>query len=240
MRFQVFATDFDGTLAHDGRVDPEVIDGLQRLRASGRTLVLVTGRELPDLLKIFPAMDLFQKVVAENGALLYTPTTRQEKVIGEKPADLFLQTLIQRGVEPLSQGRVIIATRQPHEKTVLELIKQLGLELTISFNKGAVMILPSGVNKAVGLAAALNELGLSADTVVGIGDGENDHAFLKTCGCAVAVSNAIPMLKQDAHIVLDRPDGIGIVKLINDLITHDLQTYKLPEIASRTSQAHFS
>ena len=47
------------------------------------------------------------------------------------------------------------------------------------FNKGAVMILPSGVNKATGLAAALEELGLSPHNVVGVGDAENDHAFLE-------------------------------------------------------------
>ena len=40
------------------------------------------------------------------------------------------------------------------------------------------MILPSGVNKASGLQAALQALGLSAETVIGVGDAENDHAFL--------------------------------------------------------------
>jgi hydroxymethylpyrimidine pyrophosphatase-like HAD family hydrolase len=49
--------------------------------------------------------------------------------------------------------------------------------MQVIFNKGAVMILPTGINKATGLAAALSDLKLSPHNVVGIGDAENDHAF---------------------------------------------------------------
>ena len=62
---------------------------------------------------------------------------------------------------------------------MLEAIRDLGLELQIIFNKGAVMVLPAGVNKASGLAVALARLGLSPHNVVGVGDAENDHAFLR-------------------------------------------------------------
>jgi hypothetical protein len=39
---------------------------------------------------------------------------------------------------------VIIATWRPYETTAVELIRDFGLELQVVFNKGAVMILPSG------------------------------------------------------------------------------------------------
>ena len=48
-------------------------------------------------------------------------------------------------------GRCIVATWEPHERHVLETIRDLGLELQVIFNKGAVMVLPSGINKATGL-----------------------------------------------------------------------------------------
>jgi HAD superfamily hydrolase (TIGR01484 family) len=73
---------------------------------------------------------------------------------------------------------------------VIEAIRDLGLEHQIIFNKGAVMVLPPGVNKAAGLEAALKDLGLSRHNVVGVGDAENDQAFLQYCGCAAAVANA--------------------------------------------------
>ena len=84
-----------------------------------------------------------------------------------------------------------------------------GLELQIIFNKGAVMVLPPGVNKATGLAAALERMKLSPLNVVGIGDAENDHAFLRACGCAVAVANALPMVKEDATIVTEDRGAMG-------------------------------
>jgi len=81
MRYLVLATDYDGTLAEDGRVAEATLEALGRWRQSGRRLILVTGRELDDLLAIFPRVDLFERVVVENGALLYRPATREEKVL---------------------------------------------------------------------------------------------------------------------------------------------------------------
>ncbi len=77
MRYLVLACDFDGTLASDGKVRVETLAALQRLRDSGRKLILATGRELKDLLDIFPAIDLFDRVVAENGGVLYRPASRE-------------------------------------------------------------------------------------------------------------------------------------------------------------------
>lgn len=71
MFFIALATDYDGTIAHDGKVEDKTIAALRRVKDSGRKLILVTGRELPDLKQVFPQVELFDKVVAENGALLW-------------------------------------------------------------------------------------------------------------------------------------------------------------------------
>jgi HAD superfamily hydrolase (TIGR01484 family) len=223
MRYLALATDYDGTLAHHGRVDEETLAALERFLASGRKLILVTGRELDDLQSVFPNLHLFERVVAENGALLYRPGSREEKVLGERPPDKFVETLKQRGVGPISVGRVIVATWEPHETTVLEGIHHLGLELQVIFNKGAVMVLPAGINKASGLSVALHELGLSPHNVVGIGDAENDHAFLALCECGVAVANALPMVKEKADIVTGADHGAGVRELIDEMVTRDLE-----------------
>ena len=44
MRYLALATDYDGTLAEQGRVRPQAVEALVRLRESGRRAVLVTGR----------------------------------------------------------------------------------------------------------------------------------------------------------------------------------------------------
>ncbi|HEX9508624.1 MAG TPA: HAD-IIB family hydrolase, partial [Myxococcales bacterium] len=161
MRFIAFACDYDETLARLGRVSPEGVLALKRLAASGRKLLLVTGRELDDLLSVFPAADLFDRIVAENGAVLYRPATRERKRLAERPPEQFVDLLGRRGVSPLSVGEIIVATIEPNQEAVLEAIRELGLELQVIFNKGAVMVLPSGVNKGTGLRHALRELGIS-------------------------------------------------------------------------------
>ncbi|MBZ9995208.1 HAD family hydrolase [Mesorhizobium sp. BH1-1-4] len=221
MYFIALATDYDGTLAHDGTVSGKTLAALERFKKSGRKLLLVTGRELPDLKRVFPEIGLFDKVVAENGALIYTPASEEERVISPSPEPKFVAGLKKQGVKPLSVGRSIVATWEPHQATVLDVIKKMGLELEIIFNKGAVMILPSGVNKATGLAAALEELRLSPHNVVGVGDAENDHAFLQACGCSVAVDNAIPAVKSTANLVTRGARGKGVEELIDKLIKRD-------------------
>jgi HAD superfamily hydrolase (TIGR01484 family) len=222
MRYLALACDYDGTLATDGRVGAETVAALEDLLASGRKLILVTGRELPDLLANFPRADLFEWVVAENGALLYRPSSREEKALGEPPPERFVRALAQRGVRPVAVGKVIVATWQPHEATVLQVIADLGLELQVVFNKGAVMVLPAGVNKATGLTAALKEMGLSPHDVVGVGDAENDHALLNLCECSAAVANALPALKERADVVTKADHGAGVEELIRELIKNDL------------------
>ena len=130
---------------------------------------------------------------------------------------------------------MIVATSHPHENTVLETIRDLGLELQVIFNKGAVMVLPSGVNKATGLSAALDELGLSPHNVVGIGDAENDHAFLSLCECAVAVANALPILQERADWVTQREHGGGVIECINQLLASDLRELE-PQLARHASR----
>ena len=152
----------------------------ERCEKSGRKLVLVTGRELPDLLtRLSQHRPVRPGGGGERRDRLRPGDARKRACSAEPPPKKFVgRTEGAAGVGPISVGHVIVATWEPHQETVLEVIHELGLELQVIFNKGAVMILPSGVNKATGLAAALAELGLSPHNAVGVGDAENDHAFL--------------------------------------------------------------
>ncbi len=222
MRYHALASDFDGTLAEDGKVDERTLTALQRARDAGRKLVLVTGREWPDLRATFPEYKVFHQIVAENGALLVDCETGEETVLAAPPPEPFIERLRECGVQPLSVGHVIVATWQPHETVVLEAIRDLGLELQVIFNKGAVMVLPSGVNKASGLRHALERLHISRHDCVAVGDAENDHALLEQSELGVAVSNSVPMLKQRADWVTGGERGEGVVELIEEWLASDL------------------
>src|SRR5262249_27971034 len=161
---------------------------------------------------------LFTRLVVENGAISYDPSTRTSKRFGERPAPEFVTLLQSRGVAPLYVGEVIVATREPHEATVLSAIRELGLGHQVIFNKGSVIVLRCGVDKGTGLCSALDELELSPHNVVGIGDAENDHAFLRRCEVAAAVKNALPLVRQRADIVMRGEASDGVVELIDELI----------------------
>jgi len=228
MQYQALATDYDGTLAHDSHVDEETLAALGRLKRSGRKIILVTGRELPELESVFPQFRLCDAIVAENGGLLWWPGESEggpcgEEVLGEPVPPTFLKEVATRGVQPYSVGKVIFATWRPHETAVLEIIQSLGIEYHIIFNKRAVMVLPSGVNKATGLKRVLKRLNISPHHVVGVGDAENDHAFLESCAVAAAVANALPALQERCDLVMQRDHGGGVVELIDRMLADDLQ-----------------
>lgn len=223
MRFLALVTDYDGTVASHDRVSEKTARALERLRVSGRRAILVTGRRLDDLLAVCTCADVFDRIVAENGGLIYDPATRKETLLANPPSKLLLRALKARGVAPLEVGQIVIGTHASQRLAVQDALWDLGLEAQVIANRGAVMVLPAGVNKATGLQQALRDLGLSRHEAVGIGDAENDHSFLEFCDCAVAVADAVPSLKATATHVTTAGNGDGVVELIDALIADDLR-----------------
>jgi HAD superfamily hydrolase (TIGR01484 family) len=224
MRFVALATDYDNTIATDGSVADRTWDALERLRESGRHLLLVSGRELDDLRAVCPRLDLFSRVVAENGGVLYRPDRGEKRLLAPAPPKAFVDALRKRGMQHFSVSETLVATMKPNEQIALEAIRDLGLDLHVVFNGDAVMILAPGVTKATGLRAALDELGLSPLNVVGVGDAENDHPLLEACGFSVAVDNALPALKAHADWVTPSANGRGVGELAHALVDDDLRS----------------
>ncbi len=228
LHYTALATDYDGTIADDGAVAAPTIAALERLRSAGCKLILVTGRELEDLSRCTPRLDLFDRVVAENGAVLYRPATREVRMLAEPPPAAFVARLREMGVDPLSIGRSVVATEVPNDIAVQAAIHELGLAHRIVLNKGSVMALPAGISKESGLRAALAELRISPIETVAIGDAENDLSFLNLCGITVAVANALPVLKQQADFVTRARSGAGVAELTERWLAGDLAPFARP------------
>ena len=192
-----------------------------KARNAGFKLILITGRELPELLNVFSRLDLFDLVVAENGALLFWPQTGKEKMLCDSPSEEFISALRTEQVSPLSVGRCVLATVRPFDIQARNLINRMSMDHHIVFNRESVMILPAGTDKASGLRHATNQLHLPLSSVVGIGDAENDAPFLAECGMSVAVANAIQTLKAHVDIVTTRAAGAGVVECITSLLASD-------------------
>jgi len=222
MDYRAFATDYDGTVAHDGRVNEPTLRALERLRDAGFRIILVTGREVRDICAVFPETGLCDRVVAENGAVLYRPARGEEIVLGERPPSALLEALRSRGVGPFSVGECIVAMEIEHQKAVLDAIHELHLSWQVILNKGTLTILPAGVDKGSGLSVALAELGITAWEVVAVGDAENDLPFVEMCGFSAAVANALPILKEHSNLVTRGERGAGVIELIEKLLGGDL------------------
>lgn len=223
MRYHVLTTDYDGTLAENDYVSANAVAALRNVKATGRKLILVTGRELEQLKTVFPGHILFDMIVAENGAMLYRPATKETILLADAPPENLLAGLRRRGV-PFSAGSVIVSTWQPHQSSVLEAIMEAGLEYQVIFNKGAVMVLPPGINKATGLHHALLLMELCEHNIVAIGDAENDNAMLQVAECSVAVNNGLPQVRAITDWTTSAPAGNGVIELSTELITTDLQS----------------
>lgn len=218
MSYQALASDYDGTLAAHGVLAEPTRAALARWRAAGRKVILVTGREMGDLERVCPPLELFDRIVAENGAVVFNPATRSERLLVPPPPEKFVQEVQRQVSRPLYRGRVIVATTDEYEAAVRELIAAERLPLHVILNKGAVMVLPHGVDKATGLRAALEELHIAPDQTIGVGDAENDQALLALCGLPVAVANALPELKAQARWVTSAADGAGVAELIDRVL----------------------
>src|SRR5215207_7101138 len=131
MRFTVLACDYDGTIARQGEVDDKTAWDLGRVRTSGRRVVLVTGRDLPTLRSVCPHLELFDRVIAENGALLYRPDDGSERALADP-----LERLAASGV-PVDTGRAVVFNLRPNEVAALEAIAELGLGHQVIRNREA-------------------------------------------------------------------------------------------------------
>ena len=221
MHFLALASDYDGTLAGNGVVDASTVRALERWQGAGGRLILVTGRELPDLKRIFPQMEIFDSVVAENGGVLFEPRANFHVRLADPPSRGLIRELKRRGLQDLNIGETIIDTERSEETVVRNAIRDCAPELRIILNKNSLMVLPAGVDKGTGLAHALARMQLPRERVVAVGDAENDVELFECCGYRVAVANAIPDLQQRADWITSQPCGAGVAELVERLLSCD-------------------
>lgn len=215
--FKAIASDYDSTLAHDGLVAPYTLDLLHRARVAGLKLILVTGRTLKDLQSVFSELSVFDALIIENGAVIFDPIKSQEEPLCPAPPPEFLASLSQRMV-PFSLGRRVLATRRPYDKPLQQLIDALGVNLAVTLNRESVMVLPHGIDKASGLRVVLQRMNINLSQTIGIGDAENDIAFLRICGFSGAVANAIDAVKREVDYIARGIEGSGVSEIINRVI----------------------
>jgi hydroxymethylpyrimidine pyrophosphatase-like HAD family hydrolase len=219
MHYVAIAAGFDGTLAQEGACDPRCVHALRLLSASGRRLILVSGRELRDLLERMPALNVFDYIVAENGAVLYRPASRESAILGQAPSELLVQELEREGVQPLSVGNAVIRTKRENRDKVSHVVQRLELDVQIVEDRVALMVAPADVSQVYGIQAALDEMRISPRNLLAIGDHTADSGLFNYAQCSIAVANAA----VDAKRVADRVTGAhtcdGFLEIASELLS---------------------
>jgi len=208
MKFSVLALDYDGTIAREGVLDPEVRAAIAEVRRQGITVVIVSGRTLSDLERVAGELGFVDAVVAENGAVVRF-SNGHTRLLGHPPPAVFLAELKRCGIA-FSAGQCIIEADAASAQSILAAIRVLELPLVLLFNRSRLMVLPQSISKATGLRAVLNALRLSVHNAIGIGDAENDHDLLLACELGVAVAWGSRALQAVADEVL-QGDGRSAV-----------------------------
>jgi len=219
--FKALACDFDGTLASQDRIGPAALDALARAREAGLGLVLVTGRTFFELTRVCASLDLFEAVVAENGAVLYFPRDAMIRDQGPAPPTRLLAELDRRGIY-YQVGRVIVGAARADEAVVREALAAAGVSCDLVYNRAALMLLPAGISKGRGLERVLRSLGLSFHDVLALGDAENDLALFEACGWGACPANGVPALKERADWIFPGDNGDGIAAAITGPIMRGL------------------
>jgi hydroxymethylpyrimidine pyrophosphatase-like HAD family hydrolase len=173
-------------------------------------------------MRVFPEYAVFDYIVGENGAVVYQPSTQWKEFLADRLPEKLIEEFNLSGIRPLDVGELIVSTHSSNKEIVLNAIHKLGIEAQITFNGDATMVLPQGINKAVGMEHALRRMGLSFHEVVGIGDSQNDHSLLKNSECPIAVANAVKPIKDIASHVTRSSFGAGVEEVIYELLENDL------------------
>lgn len=79
-------------------------------------------------------------------------------------------------------------------------------------------VIPSGINKAVGLSKLCQHLGIDASQVIAFGDNMNDMEMMTFAGTAIAVSNARPEVQAVADEVIGHHDEASVMTYLERLV----------------------
>jgi HAD superfamily hydrolase (TIGR01484 family) len=211
---RVMAFDFDGTLAVNGDVPPEVESALARCSDGGYVLFLVTGRRY-ETVQLGYLGSLFAGIVWENGAVLsHTASSETYLPFGQLDARL-LKAIEDAGI-PFDRGLAIAATWTPHDQALWRILSAHGGSTSVEYNKGAVMVLPPGATKGSGLERLLALCGLSPRNLAAFGDAENDLSMMTLAEVSVAVGDAVPAVIETADVLATAPGPQGVLEILNE------------------------
>lgn len=215
---KILVADLDGTLTRGGedRLKPEVKKALTSLRDRGWILILATGRDRKYLMRREDLRGLFDAWVAEAGLTIYLPETGDYRCLADDSWRLRVKKL--KVLPFVEEKENTIAFKSEYIDTVKAELVRLSIEAVLRDNKGTIILLPPGIDKAIGVREALRLLEVEG-FIAAVGDSEVDLELLELADFRAVVADADPLLKEVAEYVASREDGDGFVEVARSLLS---------------------
>jgi len=186
--------DIDGTLtAPTGGIDPRAFEALPAWDAS---IVLATGKAFPYPVALCHFLDIPERVIAENGGVVYADDDVRVTVDAERPREA-ARAFVDRGGD-LGWGTADTVNRWRETEVAVSLDADERLlrsvadefDLDVIDTGYAYHLTVPDVEKGDGLRSVAETLGLDPADFVAIGDSENDVSTFGAAGESFAVANA--------------------------------------------------
>lgn len=197
-------------------------------------LILCTGRPQPYVEVWAKLLDLRAPLICENGAVIYYlltntsvfgPGVSLEKMEGLRKVRKYIeQNILSTYPEVVYQfgkeAQISLFSKNPSvfeeiKTKILNFVKEVdGPELVIQPSHYYLNISLAGVNKGEAIRMILNEIGISQEECVGIGDTLGDLPLRENVGFFACPSNAQREIKEIADYISPYPDVLGVLDIL--------------------------
>jgi len=219
------AVDIDGTLTRgdgSGALDPCVFEPLR----AADTVVVCTGKVLPNANALCAYVGIPQNSVAETGGVVYADD--EMRVLGDaEDMTAFVEEYAPDG--DLGWGKTDLVNRWRETEVAVPLGRDLD-ELKEVAGRHGLEVLDTGyayhvkspdVDKGQGLVAVADTLSIPTDEFVAVGDSENDVRTFGVAGTSYAVANADDAAREAADHVTEASYARGFVEAVERERSHE-------------------
>lgn len=101
----------------------------------------------------------------------------------------------------------------------MEMLEKMQVPVTMVCSEiSSLECSPVGLNKAVGLRTLCQELGITMDELIMVGDADNDVAALEAAGLGIAMANANEQAKKASQVQVADNNHSGCAEAIEQYL----------------------
>ncbi len=224
MKRKTFAVDIDGTITENGggRIHLDALEALRRLTDMGHNVIYVTGRSSIEAFMLAVYGGTTKISVGENGGCISVDSDNHRLLGNLDDCKAALQ-VIKNNVDNVEEKHVFPRlTEVVLERTFdLDLARNIVLEnnidVELSDSQYAYHINSRGIDKGTGFTKIMNDMSLSRDDVIAIGDSATDVPLFKVAKTSIALGNASDDVRSSATMTVSAKAGDGVLEALDKL-----------------------